>query len=160
MKRLGVVLTVISAVTILLCGTALVYSAPQPSYPTGIIRQPITADGVFTIVNAKRAQSGLKPLIRDSGLDKTAQERADDMVNRNYRSHFDPVTGKNLVQIIPTNPQCISASENISWNGENNAIVVKGWLGSKSHHDAMLRVDYTLTGVAVNGNVVVQHFCK
>jgi uncharacterized protein YkwD len=130
--------------------------------PQTVVANKLNADTLFTLVNAERAKNGLQPLIRDARLDETAQERADDMINRNYFSHYDPVTGGNLVQIIPTNPQCISASENIikvDEYGEKNADALRWWLNSKSHREAILRADYTLTGVAVNGNIGVQHFC-
>jgi len=157
MKRLGIVLAILSAVTILSCGTVLVTSAKSADPPRAYLSQPITADGVLSIVNAKRVQNGLKPLVRDARLDQTAQERADDMIKRDYRSHFDPIDGHKMINNQDFG--CKGGSENISWDWYSNASVVNGWWGSKSHHDAILRADYTLTGVAVNGNVVVQHFC-
>jgi uncharacterized protein YkwD len=79
------------------------------------------------------------------------------MVARNYFSHFDPVTGEKMIN--SQDFQCRGGSENISMDWPTNAKTVYGWMGSKSHREAILRSDYTLTGVAVSGNKVVQHFC-
>lgn len=161
MKRLGIVLSILTAVTLLLCGTALAYSATlKPVEAPTVVR--LNADVIFTKVNDERAKNGLKPLVRDARLDATAQARADDMFTRNYFSHYDPITGKSMVLIKQTNPQCSEASENIGFSydiGDNNQKQLDWWLNSKPHHDAILSADNTLTGVAVHGKYVVQHFC-
>lgn len=100
----------------------------------------------------------------DTGLVATAQSRADDMVKRGYFSHRDPVTNENMVNILKQQKQCVYASENISKMenpiGDNNQDTINGWMGSKPHHDAILDQKYTLTGVAINDNIVVQAFCQ
>ena len=126
--------------------------------------EPLNADKILSLVNAERAKVGVAPLVSDPRLVATAQSRADDMVARNYFSHFDPVTGENLAKIKQTNPQCVVASENIGnsidLSGDNNQETVDWWMNSKAHHDALLDPSYTLTGVSVNGHYSVQHFCQ
>jgi len=127
--------------------------------------EPLNADKILSLVNAERAKVGVAPLVSDPRLAATAQSRADDMVARNYFSHFDPVTGESLVVIKPTNPQCITAGENMVWikyqtPQENNREAVDWWLNSKAHHDAMLDSRYSLTGIGIKDNRIVQHFCQ
>jgi uncharacterized protein YkwD len=43
--------------------------------------------------------------------------------------------------------------------GEKNTDALAWWMHSQSHREAILRADYVLTGVAVSGNISVQHFC-
>ena len=133
-------------------------STAGPSQVKEIV--PLNADKILELVNAERAKVGVAPLVSDPRLVATAQARADDMVARNYFSHYDPVTGESLVKIKPTNPQCVSASENISSYQPNSNEVVTGWVNSRAHYAAMVDARYTLTGVAVKNRIVVQHFCQ
>ena len=163
MKRLTGVLLAITITTLLICGGGVVYAnSLKPTEPPVVV-QPLNATIVFNLVNKERTKAGLKPLVRDTRLDATAQAKADEMVRLNYFGHFNPTTGKNTAWDNPIFDQiCKSASENIGMtNGyaNDNVEQLDWWLHSKPHHDAMLNPDYTLTGVAVNGNKVVQHFC-
>ena len=118
--------------------------------------KPLSADTIFELVNQERIKAGLQPLVRDARLDATAQARADDMVARNYFSHYDPVTGEKMINKQEAGCRF---SENISENWNTDSNVVNGWMNSKLHHDAILLTEYNTTGVAVSGNKVVQHFC-
>jgi uncharacterized protein YkwD len=121
---------------------------------------PLNADTIFDLVNAERVKAGVKPLVRDPILDATAQERADDMTTRNYFSHFDPVTGEKMIDRQDAGCKQSENQNRLRVDGDNNAVAVSSWMDSKSHHDAMLSKDYTHSGIAVNGNIVVQHFCN
>lgn len=133
----------------------------KPVYVTQTVNLtiPLNADTIFDLVNAERVKAGVPPLVRDPILDATAKERVDDMVARNYYSHYDPIDGHKMID--DQNAGCVQ-SENqnlVTVSGNRNTIAVNSWLGSKSHHDALLLAEYTHTGVAVNGDKVVQHFC-
>jgi uncharacterized protein YkwD len=121
----------------------------------------LDADILFTMINDERAKAGVKPLVRDTRLDTTAQSRADDMVARHYFSHRDPVTDENMVDILKSQSQCTYASENIISSGttDRNAAAIEWWLNSPAHKKAMLDPDYETTGFGINGDIGVQHFC-
>jgi uncharacterized protein YkwD len=136
--------------------TVIPYVAP--------ISVPLNADVIFAKVNEQRVQNGLKPLVRDARLDATAQAKADEMVRLNYFAHDNPATGKNSAWDNPIfNKLCMTSSENIGWTvqaaRDNNASRVTAWMNSEPHKKAILNPDYTLTGLAVSGDKVVQHFC-
>lgn len=159
MKRLGIVLAILTAVTIFSCGTALVYSASLKPTEAPQTSVALNADTIFRLVNNERVKAGLKPLVRDLQLDESAQARANDMVNRNYFAHRDPVTNENMVKALSI---CSFNSENIGMTQgyySNNTQQLYWWMHSKAHHDAILKREYTSTGVAVNGNKAVQIFC-
>lgn len=158
-KKHRVILAVISTAILLICASGLIYASNLKPIEPPKIDHPLNATIIFNLVNKERVKAGLKPLVRDARLDATAQARADDMVARNYFSHNDPMTGENLVNILKTQKQCSGSSENIMNGWGTNTEIVSVWMGSKPHHDAMLKADYTLTGVAVSGDKVVQHFC-
>lgn len=156
------ILIAIIAVSLILTGifTSLVLIRPDTQLTTATEQSlPLDATVIFNLVNDKRVEAGLQPLVRDARLDATAQERALDMTNRNYYGHYDPVTGESMVKIKPTNPECVVASENID-DAVTNEEAITEWMNSKPHHDAMLDSKYTLTGVAVKGRYIVQHFCQ
>lgn len=172
MKRVIIVLVIIA---ILLAG-AVVYSSSQQKPVTAPSTQatepikpvvvPLNADTIFNLVNQERIKANVKPLVRDARLDKSAQARADDMVARNYFSHFDPVDNHKMVNdkdnLAKYNNICYS-SENIIKIGhdeDKNWHAIDWWMHSQSHREALLNPEYELTGVAVNGIVGVQHFCN
>lgn len=160
------VLLITLATALLLFVPAVVFALkPHQTTVQAPVYVALNADVIFTKVNDERVKNGLKPLIRDARLDATAQARADDMVTRKYFSHFDPIDGHKMVN-DKTNlggvTFCTISSENlnqVSGNANQNDNAVSSWLGSKPHHDAILDTRYSLTGIAVNGDIVVQHFC-
>ena len=124
--------------------------------------EPLNADKILSLVNAERAKVGVAPLVSDPRLVATAQSRADDMVARNYFAHRDPVTNENMVKDLP---YCVFNSENIVWvkyetPQEDNQEAIDTWMNSKSHHDAALDSRYSLTGIGIKDNRIVQHFCQ
>lgn len=164
MRKLIVGLTILSTAILLICASGIIYASNLKPVEPPKIDQPLNATIIFNLVNKERVKAGLKPLVRDSRLDATAQTKADDMVAKNYFAHYNPVTNEFAGNDYKMNPGlCSYASENISRmddpNGDNNQDAVSGWMNSKAHHDAILDSRYTLTGVAINGDKVVQHFC-
>lgn len=158
-------------VVLALITTGVIYYSTQHQKPvqSAVITPqvqniPLDANKILELVNIERAKVNVAPLVMDTGLVATAQSRADDMVKRGYFSHRDPVTNENMVNILKQQKQCVYASENISKMenpiGDNNQDTINGWMGSKPHHDAILDQKYTLTGVAINDNIVVQAFCQ
>lgn len=87
---------------------------------TSVIQEtvvPLNADKIYALVNQQRIKGGLAPLSIDAEISAVSQFKADDMVNRNYFSHFDPVTGKNTIWANSIwEKKCTHASENISKN--------------------------------------------
>lgn len=164
MKRIVLYILAIIAVSALTFTGLVLYSsqAEKPvrtAIKAPVEQTPLNADTIFNLVNKERTKNGLQPLIRDATLESMAQERADDMVARNYFSHFDPIDGHKMID--DQFPGCVQ-SENIILVdniGEKNTDAIKWWMNSTAHRDALLRADFTHTGVAVNGDIGVQHFC-
>ena len=174
MKKVKVVaLTAIPAIVVAaaLFFTGYLYiqsKEPVPNLPaTQTVQAPTTvplnADTIFNLVNQERIKAGVKPLIRDARLDGSAQQKASDMNYSNYFSHVNPDTAIHGYELIPDDV-CKYRSENIShymppYAGNGNIIVVGNWYNSKSHHDAMLDPKYDISGIAISGDKIVQHFC-
>ncbi|MBP9821202.1 CAP domain-containing protein [Candidatus Saccharibacteria bacterium] len=148
----------------------IVYQESRPEIPvqSAVITPqvqdiPLDANKILELVNIERQKVGVASLTSDPRLVASAQAKADEMVANNYFGHVSPVTGVDGYTLIP-NGICVYKSENISEMlnqiGDNNNDTVQGWVGSKAHYDAMVDSKYTLTGVAISKNKIVQHFCQ
>ena len=134
---------------------------PKSKYDVG----PPDAQEILELVNKERARIGVAPLEVDPRINASAQEKADDMVNRNYRDHVSPegVHGYELV-FKHTGGECRHAGENLAWRTDNTVGTTQSafnwWISSKPHRKAIQDPKYTKTGIGINKDVVVQHFCQ
>ncbi len=158
---------------ILLVGFILGYAAKNHSVKNTQLAQavqaapaPPTAGELLKLVNAERAKVGVGPLVESIKLDLSAQYKASDMLNRNYYSHYDPITGKASFDVIySTGIECSNSGENIAEHSSAKA-AVEAWMNSKPHREAMLNPKNTLTGFGVAGldkngyYLFVEHFCQ
>jgi uncharacterized protein YkwD len=162
MKKLWIGLTLLTTATLLICASGILYASNlKPLEAPTIVR--LNADVLFTKINDIRVQNGLKPLVRDTRLDTSAQTKADDMFTNKYFGHISP-TGVRGYTLIPSG-MCSYQSENLtnaiySDNGDYTANAIRSWMASKPHREAILDPSYTLSGLAIHGSYAVQHFCK
>ena len=126
---------------------------------------PPDAQEILELVNQERQRVGVKPLEVDPRINTSAQEKADDMVNRNYRDHVSPegIHGYELV-FKHTGGECRHAGENLAWRTDNTVGTTQDafnwWMSSEPHRKAIQDSKYTKTGIGINKDVVVQHFCQ
>lgn len=162
MKKLKIVLVII---TLSLLAWVSYITYPQTNTEAvqqTKVYQTVTVSELHELVNLERSKAGLQPLVLDERLNKSAQEKADDMVTDGYLAHIDPVTGQAGTKYIFKNmPECRVGSENLSYEWTDVSGVVRGWMGSKAHREAILNSSFTYVGygIAGNNNTVVQHFC-
>lgn len=141
--------------------------APVVVEPSKYEIGPMDVQEMLELVNAERKKVGVAPLVMHDSLNKSAQLKADDMWNRDYRSHFlpeDPNATLTLEMYSYVEPYCESSSENYVHNDgtgpmtSNNAIY--SLMNSKPHGEAILNPDYTMIGMGVSNNdIAVQRFC-
>lgn len=144
---------------------ALRQAAPPRNKTTDDIR----AD-VLMLVNAARAKIGLPGLQRNATLERSAQAYADQMHRENFFGHTDP-KGKTLQDRIDvvgyysrdvsSDCQCIKGyalGENLARGQRSADEVVRSWMESPSHRDAILSKDFTDLGVGMQSGLWVQHF--
>jgi uncharacterized protein YkwD len=133
---------------------APVHPAPPPPVP------PVSGVGgaagaQFSLVNQDRAANGVAPLAYSAALARVAQYRAQDMLNRNYFSHYDPSTGQlAFVQLlrlwgIPYS----TAGENIAWSTDPSMAAINTmFMNSPDHRANILKAAYHRIGVGVASN--------
>jgi uncharacterized protein YkwD len=111
----------------------------------------------FSLVNQDRAGNGVATLAWSGSLARVAQYRAQDMLNRNYFSHYDPTTGQlafvELLHLwgIPYS----TAGENIAWStNPSMAAINLMFMNSPEHRANILNGAYHRIGVGVASNGV------
>lgn len=134
--------------------------AARPARPAPPLPPPVSAVGgaagvEFSLVNQDRAANGVAPLAWSSALARVAQYRAQDMLNRNYFSHYDPSTGQLafLELFRQWGIGYTTAGENIAWStSPSMAGINTMFMNSPEHRDNILKGAYHRIGVGVASN--------
>jgi uncharacterized protein YkwD len=129
------------------------HPAPPPAPPvSGVSGAP----GVqFSLVNQDRAANGVGPLGYSASLARVAQYRAQDMLNRNYFSHYDPATGQlAFVQLLHLwGIPYTTAGENIAWSTDPSMAGINTmFMNSPDHRANILNAAYHRMGIGVASN--------
>lgn len=103
---------------------------------------------VHNLVNAERQKEGIKPLIRISALDNSAQDKCDDMVARNYWDHNTP-DGVEPWSFIKNYTTYTEAGENLLFSDTVVPLVaVESWMNSPGHRKNLLKKEFLYVGYA------------
>lgn len=110
---------------------------------------------VVRLINEERAKAGVSPLEVDSVLMEIARERSEDMVRREYFSHYDPETNELLVRRLVKDrgydPN--DTGENVFKQTTSLQKViarsVTWWMNSEGHRQNIIRNDFRTTGVGI-----------
>lgn len=124
----------------------------------------MTADEkeVYNLINKQRTNNGLKALTMDTGAQKVARVKAQDMVDNNYFSHNSPTYGSPFDMLKSFKVSYKTAGENIAGNSTNSG-AVNAWMNSSGHKANILNSSFNYTGIGVvsskkYGKVYVQIF--
>lgn len=96
--------------------------------------------------NLVRLQEGLQPLKSDYSLNVIAKNRAKE-IEKDFKHDLN----------WGNKTDCDIWGENLSKYNKNP---VESWLNSPKHRDNILDKEYSKVGVGVNGEYIVQVFCK
>jgi uncharacterized protein YkwD len=117
-----------------------------------------------SLLNADRSANGLSVLQVDSRLTTLARNYAQDMVNRNYFSHYNPEGQSPFDRLKQAGISYSAAGENI---GVNQSVekAEAAFMNSSGHRANILNSSYTKVGIGVaydkSGNIyIVQDFIK
>src|SRR5438552_663552 len=107
------------------------------------------ADQVFVMVNQQRAARGLKPLVRASPLDRSAQEYAGRMAGEDFFAHIAPDGSTPYDRIHGAGYQGFGWGENIAAALDSADAVMDAWMKSPGHAANILSADYSHIGIGV-----------
>lgn len=138
--------------------------ANSPTYQTTGSVTGLTADEkkAIELMNADRIANGLPTLKVNSNLVGLAERYAQDMINRNFFSHYDPEGRSPFDRMRQAGISYRSAGENLAINRSVEA-AEKAFMNSSGHRANILNANFTEIGIGVKyspgGSVyVVQEF--
>jgi uncharacterized protein YkwD len=103
-------------------------------------------------INAKREAAGLNSLAISPHLNRTAQEKSQDMAQKKYFSHENK-QGKMIWDSIKANGYRFRyAGENLARNFDDSTSVVEAWMKSESHRKNILFENFTDLGIGIGIN--------
>ena len=127
---------------------------PNLIYPGQVLNIPQVSQAVrayeqevVRLVNAQRAQNGLKPLAENWELSRVARYKSADMAGKRYFSHESPTYGSPYQMMRSFGISFRSAGENIAYGQRTPAAVVGAWMNSSGHRANILNASYTQIGV-------------
>lgn len=129
----------------------------------------LTKNGAIEWTNIHRAQNNLQPLAENETLNRSAENKLNDMFQNQYFAHDAP-DGTTPGEVVEESGYVyITTGENLALgNFENDEELVQAWMDSPGHRENILHNKYTEIGIAVGQGMyegrqtwlAVQHFGK
>ena len=113
------------------------------------IASSITAEELIELTNAKREEYGLEELEFNQTLSAAAQQKAADMIVKNYWAHTSPEGKTPWTFFKAADYQYLYAGENLARDFIDSDSVVTAWMDSPTHKDNILSSRYQEVGIAV-----------
>jgi uncharacterized protein YkwD len=141
-------------------------TAPLPPETAVVKPVEVAQKPLLELVNALRAEKGVPLLTASPELDKSAQDKANDMVTRHYFDHKSPdgINGWTLISNYLPNTTRRSENLTVCVPQDNNQGAFNAWLNSPAHYQGMIDPRVTLYGTATawddvkHCTVYVNHF--
>ena len=112
------------------------------------------------LVNAERAKVGAGPLKLYDPVNKTSQEKAEDMYAKGVLDHYSDTLGYFYDQFNKIGLEYTAGAENIAVGYPNVQSVMKGWMESQGHRTNILNPEYTHVGFGYHKGYWAQQFVK
>ena len=104
---------------------------------------------ILELVNAERAKYNVHPLILNAALSNVAMLKSEDMVDRNYFSHYSPTYGSPFEMMDLFGIKYWTAGENISMGQRTPQSVMSAWMNSSGHRANILDKYVTEIGIGI-----------
>jgi len=115
----------------------------------------ISVDNLYSLTNQERANAGVASLALNAQLTQAAQNKAQDMFNKDYWAHNSPDGLTPWYFISAAGYSYSAAGENLAKDFSTSSGVITGWMNSPEHKANMLSTTYQDVGFAVmNGNLL------
>lgn len=124
------------------------------------------ASVIADLVNSKRAEAGLQPLVYNTKLEATACQKAQDLIDRNYWAHQAP-DGKQAWDLMSAaGYNYHRAGENLAYGQRTDQQVIDKWINSPTHEENITDNSFLEQGMCVKYGefqggryaVIVNHF--
>lgn len=115
----------------------------------GQIPVPTEAEQVLALINAQRLQANLPPIATSQALIPLEQAHAEDMAHGRVGFGHDGFALRCHAARVEL-PGANNCGEIVAWGSKTPDAVVKAWMNSPHHHDAILDPTYNLAGVGIS----------
>lgn len=108
---------------------------------------------ILNLINEKRSQAGLKPLVMDNTLRNLAEYKSDYMIQANFFSHPNPdgTMWNDWYNAVGYNYS--TGGENIAQNTSDPVALFNQWWNSAPHRENMMNPAFSRIGIGIiNGN--------
>jgi uncharacterized protein YkwD len=131
--------------------------------PVGnLVADPAAEQRMLDLVNAERANVGLKPLVADDRLRDVARQHSLEMFQGDYFSHTSPTAGSPFDRMHAAGITFVVAGENLAY-APNVDVAHRGLMNSPGHRANILRPEFGRVGIGVirspaQGSMFTQDF--
>ena len=140
---------------LLFFASGILMSFVRTNFPSVLgITSNVSTNELLVLTNQKRLEVGLSPLTMNSQLEVAAQNKANDMLAKNYWSHYGPDGATPWDFILYSGYQYEFAGENLAKNFLFSQGVIDAWMASPSHKENILRKEYSEVGLAMTNGVL------
>jgi uncharacterized protein YkwD len=143
----------ILVLTIKIVGVSLVAFSPANS----IDASAIVSETIVSLANNARAENGLGELKTSSLLAKAAQNKANDMLARQYFSHNTPDGATPWSFIKAVGYSYTTAGENLAIDFTQAESVQSAWMNSPGHRANILNANFTEIGIGIVSGTYDNH---
>ncbi|ALB44375.1 CAP domain-containing protein [Clostridium beijerinckii] len=122
---------------------------PQLPRNYSISIQIMAENKIFELMNEKRTEAGLNPLVMDNELVQVARYKSNHMIQYNYFDHTTPEGNNWTSWLKAINYEYATTGENIAYNNYEPVELFNQWWNSPGHKANMMNPSYTKVGIGV-----------
>jgi hypothetical protein len=150
-RALALLSALLVAVKIFLLATVS-FGPALPAYSSAI-----TVENIISLTNQSRQEFNLQALTQNVQLDKAAQAKAQDMLQKGYFSHTTPDGKTPWIFIEAAGYNYLAAGENLAVNFTQAEDVETAWMNSPGHKANILNRDFEEIGIGVSSGAFQGH---
>ncbi len=109
----------------------------------------IDPDELISLANKERKTIGLNTLRKNDKLTRAALAKGNDMLKKQYWSHFGPTGETPWMFITASGYNYVYAGENLAKDFQTSLETHLGWMNSKTHRENILNGNFKDVGIAI-----------
>lgn len=115
----------------------------------GLLVAAVLQSQIISLTNSDRSAQHVQPLTESAALDSAAQQKADDMLSKQYFAHTSPDGITPWYWPLKNNYLYMYAGENLALGFSDAQSVEAAWLASPTHRANILNSKYKNIGIGI-----------
>ncbi len=149
------VLALLSILVVTIKIASISFVALSPASTT--LASSISSETIVSLANSARVSSGLSELTTSSLLSKAAQNKANDMLAKQYFSHNTPDGATPWSFIKAVGYSYTTAGENLAIDFTDADSVQSAWMNSPGHRANIMNKNFTQVGIGIVSGTFDNH---